>query len=60
MSQPEVGQVYRDAKGETYMRVPDFRYPWRFLDFMAGTAEPRPEDFPHKPIVKLVPERDDA
>jgi len=53
----EFGAVYRDAKGELYMRTNGLRYPWGFLDASGEVMEPRDEDFPHKPLVKLVPER---
>lgn len=57
----EVGTIYQDAKGELYMRVDDPRYPWRFLNSLedGGFAQPRDEDFPHKPLTKLVPEKGD-
>lgn len=57
MSRPyEIGRIYRDRKGELYMRVDDPDYPWRFLNSLAagGIAEPRNENFPHKPMQKLV------
>ena len=60
MTEYEVGAVYRDAKGELYMRVydPFGHYPWEFLSPLTSgePAEPRDEDFPHEPLVKLVPE----
>lgn len=53
----EVGRIYQDGKGERYMRVDDPSYPWRFLDSLAegGIAEPRDEDFPHKPLTLWGP-----
>lgn len=68
MPEYEVGAIYKDAKGELYMRVYDpfpgshsGIWPWMFLNPLASgaLAEGRSEDFPHEPLTKLVPEKGD-
>jgi hypothetical protein len=61
------GEIYEDAKGRRMIRrnVPKDAWPWRVLSFAPGDepthgAEYYLEEFPERPLRRLVPEPDDG
>lgn len=60
------GEIYQDAKGRRLIRVEhNSPWPWRVLSFVSGDsfaygAEYYLEEFPERPLRRLVPETDDG